>query len=646
MHIKRFIKLFENSKINKLSIKNRLIFIFLIISIVPIFIMGLLSYNISKSAIADKITNYSIRELIQSTKILNLELAKYEDFSFQLIANQDINDLVRKNVSSKSIKENFSAYQDLMDYFQRSVQPQNRTIVLYPLVNDRIYINGLSQPVINAFKNSAGFQGTIEKNGLVQWEYFQNKIVLSRLVVGFPNIKEKLGVIAVFMEEEPLNNLINTTLYNDPNFSGKNIIDLPYLMAVNNGGKIMLSPFSDDIGKNITDLVKNPKILELIISENNQYKISERIRNKKVLITFNPMVNKSMYLLGIAPNSYLYAESAKVGWWAFLLGILISGAAIYISLIVAFGISKPLNMVMKAMKQAESNLSVRVNIKTNDELGELGSSFNLMLTRINELTQLAVAYKELKENQTKLLITEKMASLGRLTAGIAHEMNTPLATIQIAIKELGSLINEYNNSISNPQVLPEDHKAIAAEMQEILKFAEKASEKSSSFIRGIKGQTLDLKTTPTRKFQVAPVIKDSLILLEFVLNKSNCILEEDLDESVYILSNPHWFSQIITNLVINSIDACKQINGKIKVTLKPINKSSIILKVQDNGIGILDEIMTRIFDPLFTTKPFGEGTGLGLSIVLDLVNQLNGIIEVASKPGETVFSITIPCDNK
>lgn len=256
--------------------------------------------------------------------------------------------------------------------------------------------------------------------------------------------------------------------------------------------------------------------------------------------------------------------------------------------------------------------------------------------------ELESAYGSLKENQQKLLVSEKMASLGRLTAGIAHEMNTPLAALRSSLIELDELVNEYNESIGNDQVLPEDHKSIAQEMMKFLKLAEQAAEKSAGFIKGIKAQTTNMNTSNLQLFNVASVITDALLVLDFALKKGNCKLYTDYDKSISLYGDPKRLIQVITNLVINSIDACKPDGGNITIKLENTGNGLAKLTVQDTGCGIPEEILPRIFDPMFTTKPFGEATGLGLSIVHDLVNEFKGSIDVESRKGLTSFSVYLP----
>jgi signal transduction histidine kinase len=272
-------------------------------------------------------------------------------------------------------------------------------------------------------------------------------------------------------------------------------------------------------------------------------------------------------------------------------------------------------------------------------IGELENQA-VELTKAN--ADLESAYKFLQDNQQKLLVAEKMASLGRLTAGIAHEMNTPLAAVRAAIKGLGDLIEEYQSSIGNPQVLPEDHRSIAADMVKYLKLAEQSAEKSVVFIRGIKAQTIDMKFNNSQLFNVAFVISDALSVLDFSIKRGLCTLVTDLDNSIRLYGDPRRLVQVITNLVMNSIEACQPDGGTITVRLANNDSEFAELTVEDTGCGIPEEIISKIFDPMFTTKPFGEGTGLGLSIVHDLVNEYQGNIKVNSQKGLTAFRIMLP----
>jgi C4-dicarboxylate-specific signal transduction histidine kinase len=256
--------------------------------------------------------------------------------------------------------------------------------------------------------------------------------------------------------------------------------------------------------------------------------------------------------------------------------------------------------------------------------------------------KLEEAYEQLKANQETLLLSEKMASLGRLTTGIAHEMNSPLSVIGASMDNLSNLINEYKDSIGNESITQNDHMEIAEDMIQIVKVSKKAIENAMGFIRGIKSHTRQMKKEDGIYFNAVETINESVLLLSHSLKQNNVSLEFGFsNDSIMLYGMPGRLSQVITNLVINAIDAMHDKGGVIRTNLSE-NEKEVLLIIEDNGCGIHEDIVTKIFEPLFTTKPVGQGTGLGLSIVHEIVyGEFNGTIKVTSKVGSgTVFSIT------
>jgi len=273
----------------------------------------------------------------------------------------------------------------------------------------------------------------------------------------------------------------------------------------------------------------------------------------------------------------------------------------------------------------------------------------LLLNLETKQELLEEAYHSLKENQEKMLVIDKMASLGKMTAGIAHEMNTPVASIRTSLSEISRLTEEYTSSIGDPDVSDDDHREIAAEIKHSLNLAEKAAEKAAAFVHGIKSQTRDLDPKDRFHFNAVEVIREALLLLSHSLKQSKCEIKL-ICERDYIEINgvPGRLSQVITNLVNNSIEACPNDgSGKIEVSITETEKE-VILSVTDNGSGISKENITKIFDPMFTTKPFGVGTGLGLTLVHNIVYaEFGGSIEVNNgNGGGTQFIIHIKSDQE
>ena len=261
--------------------------------------------------------------------------------------------------------------------------------------------------------------------------------------------------------------------------------------------------------------------------------------------------------------------------------------------------------------------------------------------RAGELEQ---AYQALQDHQQRLLSAEKMASLGRITANIAHEMNTPLAAVRTALIEIEKRAVEYEASVGDPEVTDEDHAQIAAEMRASLQLARSAAERAARFVRGVKTQTRDISAQERISYDPAPVIEDALLLLSYDLRRVSCQLDFlPPERPIKLLGSPGLLSQVVTNLVTNALDAMPVGGGSITVSLSA-SDGTVRLVVQDTGSGIPAELRDKVFEPMFTTKPFGQGTGLGLAIVHDLVTgQLGGSLELESEVGiGTTFTITLP----
>jgi signal transduction histidine kinase len=281
-----------------------------------------------------------------------------------------------------------------------------------------------------------------------------------------------------------------------------------------------------------------------------------------------------------------------------------------------------------------------------DELrGQFGAAFERM-ERERELVFLHEAQREradelerahaaLRENQEKLLMAESMASLGRLTAGMAHEMNTPLAAVRAALGELLLLVDEYKSSIDTPHVTSHDHHEIAKEMQASAKLADSAAQRVAGFVRSIKAETRDLSSQDHRRFDAVQVIRDALLLLNHAARNANCTIDLAFErQPMELFGSPGRFVQIVTNLVTNAIDASIEKGGG-PVALRLANRDGgLELRVTDRGTGIAPENMEKIFAPMYTSKPFGVGTGLGLPIVRDLTTgHFNGTVEIESAVG-------------
>jgi signal transduction histidine kinase len=262
--------------------------------------------------------------------------------------------------------------------------------------------------------------------------------------------------------------------------------------------------------------------------------------------------------------------------------------------------------------------------------------------RARELEQ---AYRALQQSQERLLITEKLAALGRLTAGIARDVNTPLAAVRAALARLEQLIAEYRASAGDPRVGPEDHRAIAREMQAALQLGASAAERTADFMRGLKAQTRTPDGRQRVRFNAVSVMQQALLLLGQALHYGGCLATfMPATDYIELEGAPELLNQVVTSLVTNAIEASAGRDGSPIGLRLSLEGDQVVLQIKDAGRGVPAEDLPRIFDPLFTTKPSGQALGLGLTLVHDIVTtKFDGTVEVASQPGQgTTVTLRFP----
>ncbi|MEZ0540272.1 sensor histidine kinase [Fibrella arboris] len=277
--------------------------------------------------------------------------------------------------------------------------------------------------------------------------------------------------------------------------------------------------------------------------------------------------------------------------------------------------------------------------------------------RTTELSQqkeaLQRSLKELKATQMHLIQREKMASLGELTAGIAHEIQNPLNFVNNFSEISTELLDELKEEISannNAASL-----ALTAELAENLQKITQHGERASNIVRSM----LEHSRTSTGERQPTDVnaLADEYLRLAYqgirAKDKSfNCTLVTDLDPTigaVNIVSQD--MGRVFLNLFNNAFYAVREKQKKAPDTYQPTvlvttrqDTDSVLIQVRDNGMGIPEAAKTKIFQPFFTTKPAGQGTGLGLSLSYDIVTkEHDGYLTVESQPGEgSEFGVKLP----
>lgn len=301
------------------------------------------------------------------------------------------------------------------------------------------------------------------------------------------------------------------------------------------------------------------------------------------------------------------------------------------------------NSLSKISKNNTKYLSSRLYVFSNDEIGDLTIAFN----EIQELTQNHI--KQIHDNQDTLMEKERLASLGQLIGGIAHNLKTPIMSISGATEGLSDLIKEYDSCIEDPEVNFQDHHEIASDMFKWIEKIRNYTEYMSDVITAVKGQAVALSEENKISFSLTELIKRVDILMKHELKNALIYLKVKMktDEHQILNGDVNALVQIINNMISNSIQAY---NGKpnqdIDMTLET-KDNQLIISITDYASGMPENVKEKLFKEMVTTKG-KNGTGLGLYMSYSTIKaHFNGTITVESEEGKgTTFSIVLPLSNK
>ena len=296
--------------------------------------------------------------------------------------------------------------------------------------------------------------------------------------------------------------------------------------------------------------------------------------------------------------------------------------------------------------RVEANLT-NVNKYFNIEISgiyEDGQCIGILIL-FKDITQHIIDMQTLEKNQNTLIERERLASLGQMIGGIAHNLKTPIMSISGATDGLEDLITEYDKSIDDPDVTKEDHHAIAKDMRSWISKIRTYDSYMSDVITAVKGQAVNMNDDKPVIFTIKELLNRVSILMKHELKNALVTLniEYKTDSSITILGNINSLVQVINNLISNAIQAY---NGEPNKTIDlVINKqnNNIIISVIDYGMGIPEEVQEKLFNQMITTKG-KNGTGLGLFMSYSTIKgQFKGDMNFTSKVGSgTTFNIILP----
>ncbi len=434
-------------------------------------------------------------------------------------------------------------------------------------------------------------------------------------------------------------------------------------------GKIFYSTFKDDIGNSVDKKsitcngchINLEKPSKLLTEPRNwdTYKSPEGYTALKIIDTINNepscstaachMHPEEQAILGFIEadmsmallDEALYKQGLALTAYVLLFIVAVS---LFLGIINYIIVTNPVDELTRGMEHvAGGDLGYSVQIKSIDEIGVMANTFNSMIKDLKEARdqrerwtqtleeEVTKKTEEIKKTQAGLIQTEKLSSLGRMAAGVAHEINNPLTGVVTFAHLMKKRFEPGSTDAEDIDVIIEQAERCAKIIKNLLTFA---------------------RATPSEKgiIDVNNIISKTITLVKNQEKFHNVKFSLDLDNAPFVVQGDGTqFQQICLNMFLNAVDAMK-LRGEITVTTIPVEedgKPFVEINFTDTGGGIKEEDLPKLFEPFFTTKPVDKGTGLGLSITHGIIKHLGGSIKVKSSIGKgTSFIIRLPLMEK
>ncbi|MBI5755851.1 MAG: HAMP domain-containing protein [Nitrospirae bacterium] len=413
-----------------------------------------------------------------------------------------------------------------------------------------------------------------------------------------------------------------------------------YAFLLERSGKILAQTIIS-IGEseglpNVADLDQSlffHEILKDVLEGNTGVKMFTTSMGRRYIVTFQSLPSSLWSVMVLTPFAERFKDLIPIDQF-FLIFMVTFILIIIFTFIIGKRFSDPVrNVVTGTQIIASGDFTYRIKIILNDELGELARSFNKMAEYLQK------TYQDIKSTNAQLTQSAKLAAVGELAAGVAHELNQPLMVIRGHAQELLD-----GNSI--PEAVRKDIKLIEKQTGRMMRIIDHLR----AFARQSSGTF--------EQVNLNSVLNDSFTLVTQQLKNHNIEIVKEFDETIPKIWGDHnRLEQVFLNLITNARDAMEEKGeGILTVQTRSVFNSKeegkealsgIRVILSDTGTGIEDNIMDKIFDPFFTTKEVGKGTGLGLSIGYSIIKEHGGTINVESRVGTgTRFTLEFPAERR
>lgn len=615
-----------------ISISYKLLTYFLIVSLTPVTILGVISYISSRTAIKRKVTEYSFRGLEQTTMNLQNKINAYRNICLSVVVNREGNNLLKNFIQHPDSYNSYALSEFLKVYLTGDLDIYG-CLFIPAGENKSFYYGALilsgyeytAGSFLKGIKNSPYFEKVLAADGKMIWSSPLNMekgnddhYIIAARTVNDLDTGEVLGVFGILTKVERIDKIINLGLdiNQNPNW------DDNYALVIDDNKIIIACPIKEKIGQRITEIMDQPQLLDALLSNTKvQDSFYTWIDGREYWLTGEQVAGSNWYLLNLAATSFLYKESKFVGLITLFVGVAFTTLAVLISLLFTFNITKPLKTLIGTMSVVEKgDLSVRFKVKQHDEIGRLGKSFNKMINKLDNLVNIVYA-SQLKEKEVELQLLQAQI----------RKREIELETLQAQI---------------NPHF-------IYNTLESLRRMADLNGDHDTSNMMLILGKLL--RYTVRIGNQAVNILDEmeylrNYLTLQNLRFKNKFKLEIELDPELHDLKIINLvFQPLIENSIYHGLES-KPGLGIIRITGK-CHAHGTYFEVADNGVGIdpeqLAQINRRINSPNIAEN---HAKSIGLKNVNERIKLYYGNeygIKIFSKPGEgTVVRIELPDINR
>lgn len=339
----------------------------------------------------------------------------------------------------------------------------------------------------------------------------------------------------------------------------------------------------------------------------------------------------------------LFADRARTEYHTWMTVSIVSAIAAFsmiafLTLRFLSRIIQPLELLVEGSRQvAGGNHDYRIELNSEDEVAELAEALNAMTSSFQEIQ--SDLNRQVQERTKEVVRSEKMASVGFLAAGVAHEINNPLATIAWSAESLETRIHDILNPL--PGAAPD---LVESEIDDMKKYLRRIQDEAFR-CKGITSGLLDfsrmgdVKKVPTNLVEIVDGVVDMVRPLSKYRGRNILF---SADSSFISIVNEQEMKQVALNLITNALGSVEE-GGTVEIDLRH-NQGHAELRVRDDGCGLTDEVKKHLFEPFFTRRRDGQGTGLGLAITYQIIEEHGGrIVAESDGPGHgATFTVSLP----